>query len=395
MTYNNPSTRDNAVPVVLVIDDELGPRESLRFLLKDDYRVLCADTVDRGLEMFHEQTPDSVIIDIRMPGKNGIEGLREIRRLDPELSVIILTGFAAVETAQEAIRNEASDYVEKPFDATEMRRTVQRGVMQTRLRRKRSHLFNEADTLDSRIRELQQKSRLVELGQSSSEFVHDLRNALTIVTGSSSLLRMEVEDLRKRQEQAPTESIHYIDLLETAVRQCVEMLDTWQGMIADTPKQVTRFRVRKFVGGCVNACLPVAEMSGVRLECEACVEDVDLLGDYVQLTRVLANLIHNAINAMPTKNGRIRVQTEICNTSVHVSVMDNGCGIQEENLRQLFKPNFTTRSTSGGTGMGLFIARKIAQAHNGDVTVESVVDQGSTFTLVLPKAEAVIGETSG
>ena len=123
-------------PTVLVIDDELGPRESLRFLLKDDCRVLCADTVAHGLQLVREQSLDIVIMDIRMPGRNGLDGLREIRELDSELAVIMLTGFAAVDTAQEAIRCQASDYMEKPFDASEMRCAVSRHVEQTRLRRK-------------------------------------------------------------------------------------------------------------------------------------------------------------------------------------------------------------------------------------------------------------------
>jgi len=75
-------------PTLLVIDDELGPRESLRFLFKDDYHVMCADTVDRGLQLMQEKSPDTVIMDIRMPVRSGIDGLREIRRLDSDLAVI-------------------------------------------------------------------------------------------------------------------------------------------------------------------------------------------------------------------------------------------------------------------------------------------------------------------
>lgn len=374
-------------PVVLVIDDELGPRESLRFLLKDEYRVLCADTVECGLNLLETHRPDLVIMDIRMPGKNGIEGLREIRKRDAELSVIMLTGFAAVDSAQEAIRHEASDYIEKPFDAVEMRRTVQHHVEQTRLRRKRSSLLTEADVLDQRIRELQGKSRLVELGQSSAEFVHDLRNALTAATGSSSLLRMEVEEMLQRQSNAPSDAGTYLDSLETSMERCVEMLDTWQRLIHQSPQQNVRFGLQEFIQGCIEPCKPAARLRHAHIACETAGGDIELVGDRVQLARVLANLVQNALHALPADNGLIRVRSEVLATSVRVSVSDNGCGISEENMCHIFKPNFTTRRALGGMGLGLFIAKKVVQAHGGRLTVESVVGQGATFAFTLPLAK--------
>jgi signal transduction histidine kinase len=378
-------------PTILVIDDELGPRESLRFLLKNDYHVMCADSVESGLQLLRDQTPDTVIMDIRMPGRDGIAGLREIRKLDSELAVIMLTGFAAVGTAQEAIRHEASDYMEKPFDAVEMRCSVRRHVDQTRLRRKRSKLLAQADTLDLRIRELQGKDWLMELEQSSAEFVHDLRNTLTMVTGPLSMLREEMDELRQRQATATSEAGFYLDTLDSAMRHCLEMLDTWQRLIRKTPLQQTRFRFHEFVCTCVETYRPAVQAARAHVACETLGDDVELLGDRVQLARVLANLIQNAIHALPAERGMIRVRSEILDTSVRVSVADNGHGISEENLKQIFSPNFTTRRTLGGMGLGLFIAQKVAQAHGGTVSVDSTVNQGATFTLALPRTTAVTG----
>lgn len=80
---------------LLVIDDELGPRESLRFLFKDTYDVVCVDSVDKGLAVMRENPPDAIIMDIKMPGKTGIQGLREIRSLDDQVSIVMLTGFGS------------------------------------------------------------------------------------------------------------------------------------------------------------------------------------------------------------------------------------------------------------------------------------------------------------
>lgn len=386
MKHGESVPNEDARPTILVIDDELGPRESLRFLLKDDYRVWCADSVESGLTLLRQHTPDAVIMDIRMPGCNGIEGLREIRKLDSDLAVILLTGFAALGTAQQAIRHDASDYMEKPFDAADMRRAVHHHVEQTRLRRKRSKLLSDADALEQRIREIQDKGWLAELGQFSAEFVHDLRNTLTVASGSSSLLRMEFEGLQQQQQtDAQPEAGRYLDMLESAMQQCVDMLDSWHRLIHQNPQEQKPFRLHAFVGACVENARPAAEAAHAGLTCETTGRDIEIVGDRVQLTRVLANLISNAIHALPPANGIIRVRSEILDASVRISVTDNGYGISEENLQRIFTANFTTRHAQGGMGLGLFIAWKVVQAHNGTLTVESVVNQGSTFTLTLPR----------
>ena len=102
---------------VLVIDDENGPRESLKMVLKYDYEVFLADRVAGGVELLREKEPDLVIMDIRMPEKSGIEGLQEIREINPFVSIVMLTGYGELETAQQAIRFGANDYLQKPFDA--------------------------------------------------------------------------------------------------------------------------------------------------------------------------------------------------------------------------------------------------------------------------------------
>ena len=198
------------LPQVLVIDDEMGPRESLRMLLKPSYRVHTADTVEKGLQLLNEKRPDAIVMDIRMPGMTGIEGLRRIRQIDPHLSVIMLTGFGALETAKEALRLGANDYISKPFDAREMREVISRNVERTRLHRTSENAASEIKELNNRLlQELAQKERLASLGQASAEFVHDIGNPLTIVWGYVQLLAKKLEESEKETPQtasAPTKS---------------------------------------------------------------------------------------------------------------------------------------------------------------------------------------------
>src|SRR5689334_20577632 len=144
-------TASQQTPQVLVIDDEMGPRESLRMLLKPDYKVHTADCLEAGIKLVKEKKPDTIVMDIRMPGESGIEGLRRIREIDPHLSVIMLTGFGALETAQAALRLGANDYINKPFDASEMRKVIGRNVERTRVQRANERAGAEIQELNTHL----------------------------------------------------------------------------------------------------------------------------------------------------------------------------------------------------------------------------------------------------
>src|SRR6476660_3365868 len=217
------------LPQVLVIDDEMGPRESLRMLLKPSYQVHTADCVEGGLKLLKEKQPDAIVMDIRMPGMSGIEGLRKIREIDPHLSVIMLTGFGALETAKEALRLGANDYISKPFDAREMREVISRNVERTRLHRTSESAAGEIKELNNRLlQELAQKERLASLGQASAEFVHDIGNPLTIVWGYVQLLAKKLEDSENGKHPGAVSSNKELEIIEQNVRLCRDLLTMWQ-----------------------------------------------------------------------------------------------------------------------------------------------------------------------
>src|SRR5580693_6131645 len=216
-------------PQILVIDDEIGPRESLRMLLKPNYQVHTADCVEAGIKLLKEKQPDTIVMDIRMPGVSGIEGLRQIRQIDPHLSVIMLTGFGALDTAKEALRLGANDYISKPFDAHEMQQVIDRSVERTRVHRASDQASGEIKELNNRLlQQLAQKERLAALGQASAEFVHDLGNPLTIVWGYVQLLAKRLEKSENGTSENAS-SAKELNIIEQNVRLCRELLTMWQG----------------------------------------------------------------------------------------------------------------------------------------------------------------------
>lgn len=113
---------------ILVVDDELGPRESLRMILKDQYDISTASTGREALEKLSVREHDLVILDIKMPGMNGMEVLQEIKQKTPETGVVLITAYASVETAKNALKYGALDYLIKPFDRKDLNSVVERGL---------------------------------------------------------------------------------------------------------------------------------------------------------------------------------------------------------------------------------------------------------------------------
>jgi FixJ family two-component response regulator len=294
------------LPQVLVIDDEIGPRESLRMLLKPNYEVHTANSVEAGIRLLREKRPDAIISDIRMPGTNGIDGLRRIREIDPHVAVIMLTGFGALETAQEALRLGANDYISKPFDAREMRDVISRNVERTRLHRTAESASSEIKELNNRLlKELAQKEHLASLGQASAEFVHDLGNPLTIVWGYVQLLAKKLEQSEKEQPAQSAASAKELNIIEQNVRLCRELLTMWQsyGSVEAAPhKPISGSAVVREV---VKGVESIAVQSGVTLTGEISEDPCMLLGDPVQLKRAIQNVIVNAVQAAAEKKGSV------------------------------------------------------------------------------------------
>jgi signal transduction histidine kinase len=377
-------TVSSELPNVLVIDDEMGPRESLRMLLKPNYQVHTADSVEAGIRLLREKQPEAVITDIRMPGTNGIDGLRRIREIDPHVAVIMLTGFGALETAQEALRLGANDYINKPFDAHEMRDVISRNVERTRVYRTGECAASEIKELNNRLlKELAQKERLASLGQASAEFVHDLGNPLTIVWGYVQLLAKRLEQNENGPSEGPN-SAKELQIIEQNVRLCRELLTMWQsyGSVEAAPHQpISASGILREV---LKGARSIAVQSEVLLNAQDCADECMFLGDAVQIQRAIQNVIINAVQAAAERKGSVTVGCSREDFYVDLRIEDTGYGITPSDMENIFEPYFTTKQGKSGTGLGLYITKKVIEDHNGSIRVESTPQIGTTFTIRLP-----------
>ena len=373
------------LPQILVIDDEIGPRESLRMLLKPDFNVQTADCVEAGLKLLREKKPDTIVMDIRMPGMTGIEGLRKIREIDPHLSVIMLTGFGALDTAKEALRLGANDYISKPFDAGEMREVIGRNVERTRVQRASENASSEIKELNARLlKQLAQKERLASLGQASAEFVHDLGNPLTIVWGYVQLLAKKLERSETEPDSEKAASVKELNIIEQNVRLCRELLTMWQsyGSVEASPHKP--ISVSAIVREVIKGVSAMAAQAGLELKANVCEDPCMLMGDTVQINRAIQNVVINAIQASTETKGSVQVDCTRKDFYVDIRVEDTGSGIEPEQMNKIFDPYFTTKQGKSGTGLGLYITKKVVDDHSGSIKVDSTPGTGTTFTIRLP-----------
>jgi len=145
---------------VLVVDDEVGPRESLRAVLKPDYQVLVAAEGEQAIRVVEQEPVDVVLLDLRMPGLSGIRVMEKIKAIDPSIEVILVTGYASYETVLEALRLHAFDYVPKPFNVPHLREMVKRAATH---RHSQGWLQQSSKEDELRARNGALKQRIIEL----------------------------------------------------------------------------------------------------------------------------------------------------------------------------------------------------------------------------------------
>src|SRR4051794_13147283 len=142
MLTENLRTANNTAekPLVLIVDDEYGPRESIAYTLSAEFEVVTAERPSEGLKRVQERSFAVVILDIRMPEMDGIRALEAIRKIDTEVSVVMLTGYGTLQTAQQSMVHGANQYLRKPPDITELMEAVRTQAQASGVRRHQARL---------------------------------------------------------------------------------------------------------------------------------------------------------------------------------------------------------------------------------------------------------------
>jgi len=380
---------------ILVVDDDRIIVELITILLNDrGFEVATANSGEACLRYFDTAMPDLVVMDYLMPGMDGLQALREIKRRAPTTHVIILTGRGNEEVAVELMKAGASDYLSKPFRNQNLLDRVD-GVL--RLRRIEQHnreLVRERERLQAEItawnqelehrveektRELEraqaeiiQVEKLAALGHLVAGLAHEIRNPLNSINLFSQILK---ESLGPEGENAEfleriQSEVERIDAL--LVRLLAASRPIRQQLAPVIPGEIARAEVESF--------LPQFKAQQIALELQIA-DTPSILGDREELRQIFSNLISNALHSMPS-GGKLALRVGQSGESLQFVISDSGCGIPQEHLNRIFDPFFTTRTK--GTGFGLSVVLRIVKTYKGRIEVESEPGAGTTFRIVLP-----------
>ncbi len=351
---------DPSLTTVLVIDDDPEVRAFVEQALSSSYRVRTASSGEEGLACILESRPDIVVSDVLMPGMDGYQLCRELRRREETraLPVILLTARSGIDPIVEGFDAGADDYVAKPFHPREL--LARMGVLVT---------------MQRMVSELAHRERLIALGATAAALAHQVRSPLTAIVGGLPVVQRRVEALLDQPGR---------DLLQTIVDagdRIEELISDLIQMSRMDRRKNARFRPADGVTRCVRL-LEARRRSGVHIQSE--IEDTaELIGRPGDVDHVFLNLIDNAVRAAEP-SGHVRVRTFDEGARFVFQVDDSGPGIAPERRDAVFAPFFTTRPSNEGTGLGLAIARQVVLQHGGSINIDDSDLGGARFTVSLP-----------
>jgi two-component system sensor histidine kinase/response regulator len=361
-------------PVILVIDDEETMRDSCSQILdKAGYQSETAEDGAVGLEKIKEIKPDLALIDLKMPGITGMEVLEKAKEIDPSIITVVITGYATVDSAVEAMKKGAYDFLPKPFSPEQLRIIIRRGL-------ERRKLIQEAESL-------RRDKKLIE-ENFITMVTHQLRSPLVAVQQYFEvLLAGMVGKVQEKQKEMIQRASDRLDGLLNLINDWLDVARLDGGQIVDKIKPLS---LNKLLKKLVEEMQPLTAENEIILEIGLCSKKDRVQGDEETLEQVFSNLITNAIR-YNKPNGRVIISIKEDEDFIATEIQDTGIGIAKEHLPFIFDQFYrVSRSESQktkGTGLGLSIAKKIVDAHGGSIRVSSEPGKGSTFTVLLPKAE--------
>ena len=361
-------------PIIVIDDDETMRRACKAALRRTGYQVETFADGPSGLQRIEEVGAGLIVVDLKMPGMGGMEVIERVKRIDSDIVVIVITGFATVGTAVESMKGGAYDFIPKPFTADELRVIIARGMERRRLAMETRRLRHE--------KEAQARKFITFVS-------HQLQSPLGAVQQYLDVLRHQAGD------SIPQEYRRWIDRSSKKITNMLEIIGDWLTISKVEGGQLATERKPLFWQDLVDEVLENHEAAAgdnqVHLRHELPPDLPAVIGDPIGLRMALSNLVHNAVK-YNRPGGEVRLTAEADQDTVSLSVIDTGRGITPEDQEHVFEEFFRSThqgaASKSGTGMGLPICRKIAEELGGRIDLTSRPDEGSTFTIVLPRAPA-------
>ncbi len=368
---------------ILIIDDEkLVINTISKHLITEGYEIVSAINGKDGLEIFEKDHPVLIILDLKMPVMTGMEWLEHIKLkpFDP-FSVIVLTGYGSDEDVEKCFGMGVSAFLRKPFNIFELKGLVRHCIKlketQYELYKHRDHLEELVNIRTLELKATQEKliqsEKLAAIGRLSAAISHEFNNPICSIRGALQLIQNNPID-------KPS------DLIEMVIQEC----DKITGFIAKlddfykpSSGKVHPTDINNVIDEMLLFCDQNFKTKGIELERDytAGMPKIKVVPD--QIKQAILYLLINAEQAITKDGGKIMVRTEIFEQEIKIHIQDNGDGIAPKKTKSIFEPFFSTKVVQGA-GLGLSVSYGIVKKHGGDITFQSQIGKGSTFTIMLP-----------
>lgn len=357
-------------PRILIIDDEEIVLDSCRQILEGSgYVTRTASDGSVGLRQVAEFRPDLVFVDLKMPGISGFEVLERVRALDPSIVAIVITGYATLSSAVEAMQRGAYDFLPKPFTPDEFRLITKRGIEKRELVLETIALRREKELLQENF---------------AAIISHELKAPLGAV--QQNLIRL----MQELSGQASEDQMARLERMKSRINDLLKMIHTWLRAISSDIGSIKESFGPTSIPAVISRAVENVQPYAVRkdMEIDVSIEEPLALvhGDEGTLVEALVNLLGNAVR-YSRPGSAVSVSARQQMDHVLVAVRDSGVGIAEDDLPYIFGSFYRGRTGAGdevGAGLGLAITRRIVEAHGGTITVASKLGEGSTFVVALP-----------
>jgi signal transduction histidine kinase len=363
---------DNLSKVLVIDDEEIVLDSCLQILSSGDYEIQTADNGLLGIRMVEEFRPDLIFVDLKMPGISGFEVIEKIQEIDPAIVTIVITGFATINSAVEAMQKGAFDFLPKPFTPAELRLITRRGLEKRKLVLETLALRREKELLREHF---------------ASIVSHELKSPLAttqqhLYALSSELSDQLTDDQQRRFKRMQTRIDDLMKLIHTWLRAITVDINTIKDNFKPASLQV-------IISKAVESVEPHAVRKDISIA-TMIADDVPMLyGDEGTLVEAIVNIVGNAIKYSPS-GSHVDITAAYIDQKIVIRIQDDGIGISKEDLPFIFEDFYTSsdeNKSERGSGVGLALTRRILEAHDGTITVASELGQGSTFEMRLPGYE--------
>ncbi len=417
-SITEPGVKARPKGTLMIVDDEEGPRQSLRVIFKDDYEILMASDGPGAIELAQSKKIDVAILDIRMAGMSGIEVLERLKFVNPAMEVIMMTAFETTDTMRQALRLRACDYINKPFDIASMRAAVATAMQRRRLE---SEIHNNAETLQGLVNDLQNQKIEEQMAHTRGEIyasiIHDMNGPLTVIAGFVQMLnqrinnatRLELEDLEFIRERLKT--------ITRQVTNCIEISRRYLSFLRRQSGVAPRVPVNQLLTDVGHLVRVHPSRHNHQLTIQSLQQDVAVPINGTDVIQILLNLAVNAFQCSPEPHW-VEIEARCLEDPLDLSafkdgpqdrllnvegfdnrapllvlrVSDTGPGIRPEVLPQIFQPFFSTKGAGKGTGLGLNIVQRLVREAKGALHVHTEPGRGTVFSVYLPAVPLTVGK---